>query len=86
MTTYYSSQRTLCDFFLFTADAKVQGQEVVPVLIAGQSAEPALGLLGTLCRDRDFHSTNESNLKRDSRVTLSLIASGLAVCTALSHC
>lgn len=46
---------------LSPADVKVQGQEVVPVLIAGQRVEAALGLLGTSRRDTDFHSTNEGN-------------------------
>lgn len=66
-------------FCLFTADAKVQRQEVVPVLIAGQRDEAALGLLGTLFRDRDFHSTDESNEKERLKSDFVFTASGLAV-------
>lgn len=42
-------------YFLFPADAKVQRQEVVPVLMAGVTKEAALGLLGASRLDRDFH-------------------------------
>lgn len=48
-----------CCFFI-AADAKVQRQEMVPVLTAEQRKEAALfALLETWCRD--FHSANESD-------------------------